>query len=595
MSSLSTVFVALSLSLTLFLYHRALVPIYGSIPSNFLFDRILLATFLINFASRPLWKVLEQNKWIISTIIMLMAPNALYFVPVFTARWRDPQLGPALTHLAVLVPLVSSWTWFLQTLDLNLSKPIKIMFNLFAAYLCYLVVQGLKVHLWSRISLLDLVSESQFFLLLSAFYGSRWVLNLATPPVKNKKRGSKSSKTSPSNSFFSKLVQARRNQLLTVLYLALLCITYPWLSSPVLRHPSTSTYQHPSLPIQILSSIQSVTGLIVVGQALPDSKTLPTNKKAPLASVRYLRAAHSILGGVWTDKNVQVLNNSPPLVDSHGTMLGDSIYGVFVLQEAVRLVNNTNSKPSNSQNALVIGLGAGISTTALMRHGIKTSIIEIDPAVYDAARTYFGLPDPALLGGQVHLEDARGWVHAAASNSTTETYDIVVHDCFSGGGVPQHLYTVEFWEDLRKIMNPEGIVVVNFVGRILSASSRMVLHTLETSIGSCRAFHDLMGELSVEKYATEFINIVFFCAISGNRPTFRDSNPSDWLGSPLRRHILNDLPGREVDLDVVRADNTNEQLLTDALNPLNQMQEEQGGYHWKLMREVLDDMFWEIY
>lgn len=90
-----------------------------------------------------------------------------------------------------------------------------------------------------------------------------------------------------------------------------------------------------------------------------------------------------------------------------------------------------------------------------MRHDLDTTIIEIDPAVYAAARKYFGLPQPA----SVYLEDARGWVeqHADVQNAT---YDIIVHDCFSGGGVPDFLFTMEFWGELKKIMSPEGIVAV---------------------------------------------------------------------------------------------------------------------------------------
>lgn len=64
-------------------------------------------------------------------------------------------------------------------------------------------------------------------------------------------------------------------------------------------------------------------------------------------------------------------------------------------------------------------------------------------------------------GGGVALQDARQWVSSAARNGTSQKYDIVIHDCFSGGGVPQHLYTLEFWNDLKKIVNPEsGVVVV---------------------------------------------------------------------------------------------------------------------------------------
>ena len=40
----------------------------------------------------------------------------------------------------------------------------------------------------------------------------------------------------------------------------------------------------------------------------------------------------------------------------------------------------------------------------------------------------------------------------------------------------------------------------------------MVLHTLEKTIGRCRAFHDLLKTLEPEKYKTEFLNIVSECS-----------------------------------------------------------------------------------
>lgn len=108
------------------------------------------------------------------------------------------------------------------------------------------------------------------------------------------------------------------------------------------------------------------------------------------------------------------------------------------------------------------GLGTGISTGALIRHGIETTIIEIDPAVYEAARTYFGLPDPGK--DNVYLEDAREWVgrrrQSIEHGTKLPLYDIVVHDCFSGGGVPQDLFTKQFWGNLKTILDPEAVVVV---------------------------------------------------------------------------------------------------------------------------------------
>ena len=107
----------------------------------------------------------------------------------------------------------------------------------------------------------------------------------------------------------------------------------------------------------------------------------------------------------------------------------------------------------------------GISATAFQRHGISTTIVEIDPAVYKAARKYFGLPKPGPK--KVFLEDARTW--AARQRTKIEAgkketlFDFVIHDCFSGGGVPEHIFTLEFWEDIKKTLSPDGLVVV--VGR----------------------------------------------------------------------------------------------------------------------------------
>lgn len=103
-----------------------------------------------------------------------------------------------------------------------------------------------------------------------------------------------------------------------------------------------------------------------------------------------------------------------------------------------------------------------MSATAFQRHGISTTIVEIDPAVYNAARTFFGFTDPGP--DKVFLEDARSWVatkRASIQAGNREMrYDFVVHDCFSGGGVPEQLFTLEFWEDLKTILRPDGVVVV---------------------------------------------------------------------------------------------------------------------------------------
>lgn len=110
----------------------------------------------------------------------------------------------------------------------------------------------------------------------------------------------------------------------------------------------------------------------------------------------------------------------------------------------------------------VSGLGTGISASAFMRHEIPTTIVEIDPAVYNAAREWFGLANPGV--GRVFLEDARSWVTEKHSNvkagKDEALHDIVVHDCFSGGGIPEHIFTIEFWDELDGVMAQGGVLVV---------------------------------------------------------------------------------------------------------------------------------------
>ena len=63
---------------------------------------------------------------------------------------------------------------------------------------------------------------------------------------------------------------------------------------------------------------------------------------------------------------------------------------------------------------------------------------------------------------KVYFEDANRWVRSRASamSDSSTRYDYVVHDCFSGGSVPSHIYTVEFFASLQRLLADEGILAV---------------------------------------------------------------------------------------------------------------------------------------
>ncbi|KAG5648860.1 hypothetical protein DXG03_000209 [Asterophora parasitica] len=440
-----------SISLILFAYERALIPLYGSGPTTYLLNKIVLATVLL----AAVISLNTTRTWLYTAIALAAAPNATYWGAVWTSRMKDPVVGPALTHAVVLAPLIFFLTTSVVGAKLtptdrqHSSASVPFSSRVIAAGVTFLVGRRLSQRVWSNLELLNNISESQFYLVLAGLSWCLYICKSSFPLASPKRKG-------------LSLSEIQIKSILVVAFVAFWGSTYEKLSSPVLPHPLKETFTHPNAPIQVHFSVQSVTGLIVVGEVLPPHG-YDGQADQVMHSLRYLRASHSLLGGVWTESKVHTLDDEPPVIDSLGKQLGDSIYSTFVLQEAVRLVNSTErGKAESIEHVLVIGLGTGISATAFSRHGLSTTIVEIDPAVYDAARRFFGLPNPGP--GNVFLEDARGWAankrdSIQAGNKET-LYDIVVHDCFSGGGVPEHIFTVEFWKDLKMVMQPEGIVVV---------------------------------------------------------------------------------------------------------------------------------------
>ena len=89
-----------------------------------------------------------------------------------------------------------------------------------------------------------------------------------------------------------------------------------------------------------------------------------------------------------------------------------------------------------------------------MAHGIETTIVEIDPVVYDFATKYFNLP-------KNHKKViANAVAHASEAAKSDEKYDYVVHDVFTGGAEPVDLFTYEFLQDLNSILKPSGVIAI---------------------------------------------------------------------------------------------------------------------------------------
>ena len=92
---------------------------------------------------------------------------------------------------------------------------------------------------------------------------------------------------------------------------------------------------------------------------------------------------------------------------------------------------------------------------------------------------------------------------------------------------------------------------------------------------------------------------MFFCTPSSTPLEFRKAKHADYRGSHLRKHVFSNLPERESDISAVGVDLAPEKrerlILKDAANPLGEWQQKEAIHHWKIMRDVLPDVFWETY
>jgi predicted membrane-bound spermidine synthase len=105
------------------------------------------------------------------------------------------------------------------------------------------------------------------------------------------------------------------------------------------------------------------------------------------------------------------------------------------------------------REVLCIGMGIGIVPRQFAEEGARVDVVEINPTVVPIARQYFDFR-PEILN--LHIGDGRHYLRAG-----TNRYDAVVLDAFLGESPPSHLMTREAFQDVRRRLRPEGVLVMN--------------------------------------------------------------------------------------------------------------------------------------
>jgi spermidine synthase len=122
-----------------------------------------------------------------------------------------------------------------------------------------------------------------------------------------------------------------------------------------------------------------------------------------------------------------------------------------------------------TRDVLFLGGGAGTGPKRFHEEyeDVSMDVVEIDPAVNDAAVRYFGLRVDERI--RLYAEEGRSFL----SNSA-KRYDLIVIDVFnSRHSVPYHLMTEEFVRELKEHLNANGSVILNVHGSISGPASRL--------------------------------------------------------------------------------------------------------------------------
>lgn len=271
-----------------------------------------------------------------------------------------------------------------------------------------------------------------------------------------------------------------------------------------------------------------------------------------------LRSEHESLYG-WVrvidqpGRDLRMLTSDASMIGAASISSGE---GRLSYQDIVGMIPALAPK---MKKALIIGLGAGHMSQVLRdRYGLVTDTLEIDPAVAEAARRYFGYQP----SGRSLVGDARYEIRHLQG-----PYDLIIHDCFTGGSEPSHLLTVETLRQLKGLLSEQGILAVNFVGFAgdsINPPLASVARTIEQVFPELSIFVSEPGE--------DFNDFIFLAA----------SRPLDLTSPSLLPGQSGWLRSRLYTVDV-----KNGQLLTDNLNPLEHLQIRKSEHYRHFLVEWL--------
>ncbi|BCY14823.1 hypothetical protein L3i22_099110 [Actinoplanes sp. L3-i22] len=137
--------------------------------------------------------------------------------------------------------------------------------------------------------------------------------------------------------------------------------------------------------------------------------------------------------------------------------LADPEYLQFEYIRRMAAALDLMAEPGRPLRALHLGGGALTLPRylAATRPGSAQRVVEIDGPLVEMVRRE--LPLPAQAGIRVRVADAREAVEGMRDGG----YDVIVLDVFAGARTPAHLASLEFAQQLARVLDPAGRLIAN--------------------------------------------------------------------------------------------------------------------------------------
>ena len=125
------------------------------------------------------------------------------------------------------------------------------------------------------------------------------------------------------------------------------------------------------------------------------------------------------------------------------------------VSDYVRLLDTLILPAGQGGEALVLGLGGGLTANLLLAKNYGVEGVELDARITRAAKDYFYL-DPRV---RTFDEDARYFM-----NHCSKKYAVVLIDIFKAEEQPSHVITLESLEQLKKNLTGNALIYINWHG-----------------------------------------------------------------------------------------------------------------------------------